>query len=426
MPLHAYPGGSLPLGALTFESLFGAAATHYGDAFGRQRVGQPVLELDAKFTSDLMPDDFNAPVAGGGTVAKTAGTTRAALSVAAAGDSAALTLRYPLLYRAAQSQLIAMTGVMAAGAANLTQRIGYFDATDGIDLRMVGTALSFAIVDSFGAATDAVAQAAWNIDRFDGAGPSRMTLDTSKGFILAIDMQYLGVGRVRCGFFCADGCLRWAHEFRHVGTALAPYMRTANLRPAWSISAGVGYADGARSMYAICVGAVREGAHEEPGRSISVDRGQSVPYAATANLDAILAVRLKSAYAATATARPVECSVTSTASNVIRYTMVKMRAADVPVAITGGVWTSCGEWSALEYSVVTATITPTVRDVVYDSGHVVATATSKGTVSREVARAAPIGTSAAGASDIILVAVTRQEAGSAASALASMRVEEYR
>jgi hypothetical protein len=413
-----------PLAETTGAQLLRATALA-GDAFGRARVSTPVLELDAKFTSDLHPLEFNAPVTAGGTVAKTAGTTRAELAVTAAGDAAALTLRYPLLYRAAQSQLVAMTGAFAPREAALEQRIGYGDATDGIRLVDTGAGLTLLITDSYSGVPESVAQSAWNVDPMDGTGPSGYTLDPENGFIFVIDMQYLGVGRVRCGFYDETGCLCWAHEFDHVGTATAPYMRTANLRPTWEIVAGGAYAGAGATMFAICVGAVREGAAEEPGKAFAVSRGQSAALASTDTLATALSVRLKSAYALDHTIRPLDVSVACSDTDPLRWVLLKQTHADAPAGVTGGAWTSVADGSAAEYSVVNANVVPTVRDAVYDSGVLVSTAQSRGALRAAIERCLPLGTDAAGASDVLMLCLQSQKAGSASAGYFDMRFEEF-
>jgi hypothetical protein len=395
-----------------------------GDAFGRARVSAPVLELDAKFTSDLHPLEFNASVVGTGSVAKTAGTTRAELAVPAAGDSATLQLRYPLLYRAAQSQLVAMTGAFAPRELHLTQRMGYLQGSDGIYLGDTGAGLVLAVADSYGATINAVAQADWD-DPMDGTGPSGYTLDPVHGFIFVMDMQYLGVGRVRCGFYDETGCLCWAHEFDHVGTAAAPYMRTANLRPTWDIAAGALYAGAGATSYAICVGAIREGAAEEPGKSFGISRGQSAALATTDTLSTALSVRLKSAYALDHVLRPLDVSVVSADTDPLRWVLLKQTHADAPAGVTGGAWTSVATGSATEFSTVNAAVVLTTSTVVYDSGVVLSTAQSRGAVRAALERCLPVGTDAAGNSDVLMLCCQSQTAGSASAGYFDMRIEEF-
>lgn len=55
-----------------------------------------------------------------------------------------------------------------------------------------------------------------------------MLLDHSQAQHLVLDMQWLGVGRARAGFFL-DGLIHDAHKFNSANMNPRPYMRTANL-----------------------------------------------------------------------------------------------------------------------------------------------------------------------------------------------------
>ena len=63
-------------------------------------------------------------------------------------------------------------------------------------------------------------QSSWNIDTFDGSGPSGKTLivaaNANKTFLIVIDQEWLGVCRLRCGFVI-DGVIYYAHQFLHNG-----------------------------------------------------------------------------------------------------------------------------------------------------------------------------------------------------------------
>jgi hypothetical protein len=110
-------------------------------------------------------------------------------------------------------------------------------------------------------------------------------------------------------------------------------MRTANVRPTWRIEAGALYAGAGAEMYAICVGAVREGAAEEPGKALAVSRGQGAALASTNTLATALSVRLKSAYALDHTLRPLDVSVVSADSDPLRWVLLKQTLADAPAGV---------------------------------------------------------------------------------------------
>jgi hypothetical protein len=167
-----------------------------------------------------------------------------------------------------------MTFAFGSAVAGVTKRVGYYSTSDGIFLEENGT-VDLAIVKRSsvsGSAVDTrVAQSDWNLDTLDGSGgtrnPSGITLDQSKAQILMIDLQWLGVGRVRVGFD-VDGQVFYAHEFLHANSVTTTYMSTATLPVRWEITG-----DSAASMKAICSAIASEGGAEKPVAHIfSYDR----------------------------------------------------------------------------------------------------------------------------------------------------------
>jgi len=93
----------------------------------------------------------------------------------------------------------------------------------------------------------AIAQADWNIDPFDGSGPSNLTLDFTKTQILVISAQWLGVGRVVVAFD-VNGVLYPAHQFLNANSLSVPYTQSFNLPVRMEAMASTG-ATTARSGY---------------------------------------------------------------------------------------------------------------------------------------------------------------------------------
>ena len=109
------------------------------------------------------------------------------------------------------------------GKSHLVFITGIFAPDTGYSASIVRrTSTSGSVVDS------SVAQASWNIDMFDGTGPSGITLDFTKTQIMVIQAQWLGVGRVVVGFD-VDGCLFPAHQFLNANSLTVPYTQTFNL-----------------------------------------------------------------------------------------------------------------------------------------------------------------------------------------------------
>jgi hypothetical protein len=109
------------------------------------------------------------------------------------------------------------------GKSHLVFLTGVFAATAGAAASIVRrTSTSGSVVDT------SIAQASWNIDKFDGTGPSGVTLDLTKTQILFITAQWLGVGRVVVGFD-VNGVLWPAHQFLNANSLTVPYTQSFNL-----------------------------------------------------------------------------------------------------------------------------------------------------------------------------------------------------
>jgi hypothetical protein len=102
--------------------------------------------------------------------------------------------------------------------------VGYFDSANGIILRQNGasglqivrrTSTSGLVVE------EVVDQANWNLN-------TSTYFNEANSFIFIIDLQFLGMGRIRCGFD-RDGIIEYFHEFLNANEMAVPYMQTATL-----------------------------------------------------------------------------------------------------------------------------------------------------------------------------------------------------
>lgn len=241
------------------------------DAFGRLRISEPVTMFDSQLQYDLASLVWDQSTAVSALVTHLPNESAAELSVTATINSKAVRQsRQYSRYRPGKSMLIAITFVMGAGVTDVRKRVGYFDDSttggtgNGIFLEQNGTtdvALTRRTYTS-GSQSDAdrVVQADWNIDPFDGTGPSGVTLDLSKTQILEIDCQWLGVGRVRVGFNIG-GCLCLAHEFTHANILETVYCTTMNLPIRYEIHK-TATSDGVGTLKQICSCVISEGGYD--------------------------------------------------------------------------------------------------------------------------------------------------------------------
>ncbi len=72
-------------------------------------------------------------------------------------------------------------------------------------------------------------QAAWNLDRLDGTGPSGYNLDLAKMQMFYMDYSWYGAGFVRWGFRGQDGNVIYCHKLINNNQNTEAYMRSGNL-----------------------------------------------------------------------------------------------------------------------------------------------------------------------------------------------------
>jgi hypothetical protein len=234
------------------------------DAFGRLRTSTPFTLFDSQNRYAKDPQ-FDESLSGSATCTHLANESSVAMNVTtASGDEVVRQSNRVFPYQPGKSLLIMTTFAMAAGATNLRQRVGYFNANNGIFLQQNNNALSL-VIRTFtgGSASDAraVAQADWNGDKLDGSGASGITLDVTKTQIFFIDLEWLGVGTVRCGFVI-DGEYIVAHTFNNANSLSSVYMQTAILPVRYEITT-TGTVAAAKTLKQICSTVISEGGYEQ-------------------------------------------------------------------------------------------------------------------------------------------------------------------
>lgn len=234
------------------------------DAFGRLRTSTPLTLFDSQNRYAKDPQ-FDESLSGSATCTHLANESSVAMSVTtASGDEVIRQSKRVFPYQPGKSLLIMTTFAMAAGATNLRQRVGYFNANNGIFLQQNNNALSLIIrTYTGGSASDAraVAQADWNGDKLNGSGASGITLDVTKTQIFFIDLEWLGVGTVRCGFII-DGEYIVAHTFNNANSLSSVYMQTAILPVRYEITT-TGSVAAAKTLKQICSTVISEGGYEQ-------------------------------------------------------------------------------------------------------------------------------------------------------------------
>jgi hypothetical protein len=137
-----------------------------------------------------------------------------------------------------------------------------------------------------------VLQTNWNFDRFDGTGPSGLTLDLTKSQIFWMDIEWLGVGSVRTGFII-NGQLYLAHVFHHANIGTSTYMTTACLPLRYEIF-NTGVTTSQSLMRKICSTVASEGGYNQVSLSRSVSNPVTGKNLAEDIKNPMVSIRLRS------------------------------------------------------------------------------------------------------------------------------------
>jgi len=356
------------------------------DAFGRTRVSELFTLGDYKHLFALDPNFLD--VTSNGSVIFV--TNKAAATLSTNSNSSAYSIHQTKFYHHYQpgkSQLILSSFVFGYPERNVTKRTGYFDDRDGIYFEQVGsntadgtvannttqtlnwvirsytgnTANESNVVTTINGASYTykrrVPQSEWNLDKCDGTGKSGFNLDMSKTQLTFTDFQWLGVGRVRCGFV-HDGKVIIAHEYLHSNVLDEVYIANPNLPVRCEIR-NTGEGTGG-SMDQICSTVASEGGYVESGIDFAITANTRTTATPSATELPLVAIRLKNTFEGFPNRISVRLNNISlhAESNSIVYEVRKLANSSFLANNTESlVWTSAASSSGVEYCINADTIT---------------------------------------------------------------------
>lgn len=286
------------------------------DAFGRARVSNSSLLFDGKILTAEGGSAFeDAEITGSGTsVNFDVNSTEFTLGVAATTAGRRLrqsTVRRP--YFPGKSQFTLIAFILGAVNSGITKGVGLYDDDDGVFLRSNGTTIQIVRRSSVTGTPidDPIPQASWNLDKFDGFGPSGVDLDFKKLQALVIDFTWVG-GRIRCGFEI-DGQTVYFHEFLSTNVLFAPFVSNPHLPIRFEIeNDGSGPVD---SLGCFSSAILAEGGIEDVGSLFGIASSVETATLAPAATYAVLGVRLKAAFVRKAIVRLTNLAVMGTTAN---------------------------------------------------------------------------------------------------------------
>lgn len=329
------------------------------DAFGRLRISNPVTLFDSQHRY-RENEHFNTLIVGTAGAAHIPAESTMNLTVGTAlNDGVYRETKRVFAYQPGKSLLIMNTFAMNDPKPGLVQRVGYFSANNGVYLESNGTSnvISFVLrSNATGTTTETrVPQSQWNVDKFGSdqnsyswqisTEPGRGPLNLSNTNIFWTDIEWLGVGDVRCGFV-VDGMMVPAHIFHNDNARKSAYMSTACLPIRYEVfnHAATGSAS---FMKQICSTVISEGGYQLFGSQRSAGSNVAIPVTLTnaSQYYPVVSLRLKSE-TPDSVVIPTNISVLGLGGNGTRLQWRLIEGA----TITGGTWETIDANSAVQYN----------------------------------------------------------------------------
>jgi len=328
------------------------------DAFGRLRTSAPMTLFDS---SHRFKDNGLWNTSTSGTASATFNANQGLIDLVVDNNINTEIVRETtkvFSYQPGKSLLVMNTFVMEPAKTGLRQRVGYYGSSNGVYLELDGSTLSFVErslvsgsvtetrISRYGGVYGGT-DTGWNIDKMDGSyiNPSRMTLDISKAQIFWMDIEWLGLGSVRCGFVI-DGKFIPVHAFHHANLITSTYITTASLPLRYEIK-NTAATSGSSTLKQICSTAISEGGYELRGLQQAVTIPLDAPRDCTlANTYyPIISLKLKSGFL-DAIVILTALSMVGTGNNAVFNWRVVASGTT-----TGGQWVDAGENSAIQYNI---------------------------------------------------------------------------
>jgi hypothetical protein len=363
MTITVYP----PYGSSVNNAFYAQFGGSTVDAFGRLRVTSPytIFDSQSRFAADTQ---YSYVTATGGTTTYNTNKSSVDLAVTTASGSTVLAQTFRVFpYQPGKGLLTLQTFTMAAAKTNLTQRVGYYSAYNGVYLEQGPNGVTFVVRTYTGGSVDDtryVAQANWNGDKLNGTGPSGVTLDLTKTQILWFDFEWLGVGNVRCGFVI-NGQFVVCHTFQNANIGTSVYMQTAILPLRFEIT-NTGATASASTLQMICSSVQSEGGYEQTSQIFTArrtDDGVTIANNTNLTFTPLVSIRVNSSYYG-AIIIPHGILFHPTASGSTGYEIVLVRNATLTGATWAGAVLSSGQ---VDVDLAATAMTATVNNIIQTS-----------------------------------------------------------
>jgi hypothetical protein len=271
------------------------------DAFYRLRISRlsTLFEGSTIYDSNLLFFDNDVTANASVTGPVDAAMTLAVTAASTPNQYAARQTHFYAHYQPGKSFCAYFSFCFGAAVAGITRRVGLYDVDNanfnlplnGVVLEQTAAGLEWRVYQGDGVNVQSAPQASWNVDSLDGSGPSGITLDPTKNLLGFIDLEWLGVGRVRVGFFF-DGVPVICHAFNNSNFSV-PYLNNPFLPVRYEIRKTANSAATA-SLRVVCCTILSEGGFNPVG----IIRATTSPTLTLSNTEvkSCLSIRLRSGF----------------------------------------------------------------------------------------------------------------------------------
>lgn len=357
---------------------------HY-DAFGKLRVANPYTLLDLQFppldstttptpTSDYLKNNLQIIYYNSANGSVTYTNSQAVITQTSTGNSISQSRKYGI-YQPGKSLLFLASFIFnttTSTSTDYTLRIGYFDDYNGIFLQYnkadtypIGFVLRSNVVNTNTTPSNGTTynQSVWNIDKLDGTGNSGIRLDFTKAQLMVIDLEWLSVGRIRCGFMCY-GKIVYCHVINNINSLNGPYMYTADLPIRYQVVNN--FASTTAGLTQICATVISEGGYRPSGNVFSAGTSLLSIAASTSEYTILSLTGNDNFYHNEVLLTTL--SLCTTSNDILKY-RIRLYLPDDPSAPTGLTYTDVASTSVVKYSTSNVTVTVPNNSIVLQEGY---------------------------------------------------------
>jgi hypothetical protein len=261
-------------------------------------------------------------------------------------------------YQPGKSFLSMFSFCFNAFVAGITKRVGMYDVDNlnsnqplnGVLFEQTDTGVYRWMVYKGDGTSQVAPQNSWNVDPLNGFGPSGINLNFTQNLLGFIDLEWLGVGRVRVGFYI-NGVPVICHTFNN-STFNTPYINNPLLPIRYEIRKTLAVSS-SDSMTIVCCTIISEGGFQPIGivRAIKSPTLQlSGISPSTTSIGSCIGLRLK-ASCPRAVLEPVSIEIVSDLNgNAVAFYSVYLWRPSLSSTPSGLIWTSVNNESLVEYN----------------------------------------------------------------------------